>query len=64
MNKRTSRKNPIKNGVSRRVHQTACWIGDRIADWTGYAAAKIPLQRAKGTKEATLDVPGYMQLNS
>ncbi len=64
MNKWTSRKNPIKNGVSRRVHQTACWIGDRITDWTGYAAAKIPLERGKQPHEVTLDLPGYMQINS
>jgi hypothetical protein len=56
--------NSIKLGVSTRVHQTACWIGDRITDWTGYAAAKIPLQRAKEPRELTLDLPGYMQLNS
>ncbi len=54
----------IKNGASQIVHQTACWIGDRITDWTGYAAARIPLQRAKGQKEASLDLPGYIQLNS
>ena len=64
MNKWTSRRNPIKNCVYSRVHHAACWIGDRITDWTGYAGAKIPLQRAKGQKEVTLDLPGYMQLNS
>jgi len=64
MNECKSPVKPIKNGASKIVRQTAGWIGDRITDWTGYAATKIPLQQAKGQKEVTLDVPGYMQLNS
>ena len=64
MNECKSPVKPIKNGASKIVRQTAGWIGDRITDWTGYAATKIPLQQAKGQKEVTLDVPGYIQLNS
>jgi len=57
MNECKSPVKPFKNGASKIVHQTACWIGDRITDWTGYAALQMSLQRAKGSHEMTLDIP-------
>ena len=38
--------------------------GDTISDWTGYAATRVPLSRASGPDEVTLDLPGYAQLDS
>ena len=32
--------------------------------WTGYAAIRISLEQATGPREVTLDLPGYMQINS
>jgi hypothetical protein len=40
------------------------WIGDWLTDWTGYAAIPVGLQQASRPREVTLDLPGYMQLNS
>ena len=40
------------------------WIGDWLTDWTGYAAIPVGLQQASHPHEVTLDLPGYMQLNS
>ena len=42
----------------------AYWIGDRITDWTGYAALSITLEQATRPREVTLGLPGYMQLNT
>ncbi len=37
---------------------------DRISDFTGYAAIRLPLNRASRPGEVTLSLPGYGQLNS
>jgi hypothetical protein len=39
----------------------ALW--NHLSDLTGYAAIRLPLQRASGPNEVTLDVPGYQQLD-
>ena len=43
-------------------------LRDQFADWlserTGYAATRVPLRRASGPNEVTLDLPGYCQLDS
>jgi len=64
MNKSASRTNAIKNGASRIVHRTVCWLGDRVTDWSGYAAIRMSLEKANGPRERTLDLPGYVQINS
>lgn len=38
--------------------------GDTLSDWIGYAATRVPLSRASGPDEVTLDLPGYCQLDS
>ena len=38
--------------------------GDVLSDWTGYAATRVPLRRASGPNEVTLELPGYCQLDS
>ena len=37
---------------------------DAVSDLTGYAAVRVPLERAGGANEVTLDLPGYGQLNT
>ncbi len=37
---------------------------DTVSHWTGYAATRVPLRRAGGPDEVTLDLPGYCQLDS
>src|SRR6266481_1969960 len=64
MNQRMAPSNLAKKGVSKIAYQAACWIGDRITDWTGYAAMRVSLEHAKAPREVTLNLPGYMQLNS
>ncbi len=39
-------------------------IGDKLSDLSGYAAVRVPLDRASGPNEVTLDLPGYAQVNS
>lgn len=38
-------------------------VADRISDLTGYAAVRVPLQKA-GAGEVTLDLTGYKQVNT
>jgi hypothetical protein len=40
------------------------WLGDQLTSLTGFAAIRIPLERASRRREVTLDLPGYMQINS
>jgi hypothetical protein len=40
------------------------WIGDCLARCTGLVAVQVPLERASGKREVTLDVTGYLQTNS
>ena len=37
---------------------------DRLSEITGYAAVRVPLQRASRPGEFTLDLPGYRQMDS
>lgn len=37
---------------------------DALSDWTGCVATRVPLRRASGPDEVTLDLPGYAQLDS
>ncbi|MEN9575309.1 MAG: hypothetical protein RL514_3164 [Verrucomicrobiota bacterium] len=37
---------------------------DTVSNWTGYTATRVPLRRASGPDEVTLDLPGYCQLDS
>jgi hypothetical protein len=46
------------------IKSTAQWLGDRITDWTGLAALRVPLERASGPRAVTLNLPAYMQTNS
>ena len=39
-------------------------VGDKISELTQYVAVPVPLQRASGPKEMTLDLPGYRQIDS
>jgi ABC-type bacteriocin/lantibiotic exporter with double-glycine peptidase domain len=39
-------------------------LWNRLSDLTGYAAIRLPLQRASGHGEVTLDLPGYQQLDN
>jgi hypothetical protein len=39
-------------------------VWNRLSDLTGYAAIRLPLQRASGPNEVTLDLPGYQQLDN
>ncbi len=40
------------------------WAGDWVTNWTGYAAIPVQLEQASRPREVTLQMPGYMQLNS
>jgi len=37
---------------------------DAVSDFTGYAAVRVPLQKASRPREVTLDFTGYRQVNS
>ncbi len=37
---------------------------DVVSDWTDCVATRVPLRRASGPDEVTLDLPGYCQLDS
>ena len=37
---------------------------DALADWTDCVATRVPLRRASGADEVTLDLPGYCQIDS
>ena len=37
---------------------------DAVSDFTGYAAVRVPLQKASRPREVTLDFTGYRQINS
>lgn len=37
---------------------------DAVSDWTDCVATRVPLRRASGTDEVTLDLPGYAQLDT
>ena len=37
---------------------------DAVSDWTDCVATRVPLRRACGSDEITLDLPGYVQLDS
>ena len=37
---------------------------DALSDWTDCVATRVPLRRASGPDEVTLDLPGYCQLDS
>ena len=37
---------------------------DALSDWTGCVATRVPLRRASGPDEVTLDLPGYAQLDA
>ncbi len=37
---------------------------DAVSDWTDCVATRVPLRRACGPDEVTLDLPGYVQLDS
>lgn len=39
-------------------------VGDAFSDLTGYAATRVPLARARGPHEFTLDLPGYCQIDT
>ena len=39
-------------------------LPDKISEVTGYVATRVPLSRASGPNEVTLDVPGYAQLDT
>jgi len=39
-------------------------VGDTFSDLTGYAATRVPLARASGPHEVTLDLPGYCQFDT
>ena len=39
-------------------------VVDAFSALTGYAATRVPLQRASGPGEFTLDLPGYRQIDS
>jgi len=39
-------------------------VGDEISELTDYVAVPVPLQRASGPNEVSLDVPGYRQIDS
>ena len=54
----------MARGIGRAVVGTAQWLGDKITDWTGLAALRVPLERASGSRAKTLAIPGYAQTNS
>src|SRR5689334_20186892 len=64
MAKSTSKKALTRFGATRLITRLACRIGDRITDWTGYAAIRMSLEKASRPGERTLDLPGYVQINS
>ena len=37
---------------------------DAVSGWTDCVATRVPLRRASGPDEVTLDLPGYVQLDS
>lgn len=39
-------------------------FGDKISEWTGFVATRVPISRAAGSREVTLDLPGYGQIDS
>lgn len=47
-----------------RLRQSAAAFGDKITETTGWAAIGVPLPRASGQRQVTLDIPGYVQTNS
>ena len=40
------------------------WLTDLVSNLTGYAAIRVPLQRASRPREVTLNLPGYWQIDS
>ena len=50
--------------VQKGIASIADWLGDRVTDYTGLAAVRVPLQRDCGPRAQTLPVPGYVQTNS
>jgi len=50
--------------VLKRLRDARDAVFDRISDVTGYAAVRVPLQKASRPGEVTLDLTGYRQVNS
>jgi ABC-type bacteriocin/lantibiotic exporter with double-glycine peptidase domain len=46
------------------VYEVGGAMIDYLCDITGYAAVRVPLKRASGHNEKTLDLPGYRQVDS
>src|SRR5258708_39780187 len=53
---------PPRRSTSKKA--SSRWLGDRITDWSGYAAIRMSLEKAHRPRERTLDLPGYVQINS
>lgn len=50
--------------VLKRLREARDAVVDRISDFTGYAAVRVPLQKASRDGEVTLDLTGYRQVNT
>ncbi len=50
--------------VEQGVRNTARWVGDRITDYTGLAAVRVPLARATGPRAESLHIRGYLQTST
>lgn len=48
----------------KRLQEGIAGLGDWVSELTGYAAVRVPLQRASRPGEVTLDLTGYRQVNS
>jgi len=46
------------------IKEKASRVVDTFSDLTGYAAVRVPLQKAKRQREVTLDLTGYRQIDS
>ena len=52
------------NHAVRQLREAGLAALDRISDLTGYAAIRVPLQKASRPGEVTLDLTGYRQVDS
>jgi len=50
--------------VLNRLREARDAVVDRISDLTGFAAVRVPLQKASRDGEVTLDLTGYRQVNT
>ena len=50
--------------IRKKISLTVSKIVDAVSERTGYAAVRVPLQKAKRPREVTLDLTGYRQIDS